>query len=61
MKMTTLGSIHLPTTQFEGSGSNGWVIGGNHTENGKPLLANDPHLGTLAPPAFYVSEVGILD
>lgn len=59
--MTTLGSIHLPTFEFEGSGSNAWVIGGNHTENGRPLLANDPHLGSLAPPAFYAAEVALLD
>jgi penicillin amidase len=25
-------------------GSNSWVIHGNHTESGLPLLANDPHL-----------------
>lgn len=24
--------------------SNNWVIHGNHTKTGKPLLANDPHL-----------------
>lgn len=59
--MTTLGSIHLPTFEYEGSGSNAWVIGGNHTENGRPLLANDPHLGSLAPPAFYAAELGLLD
>ena len=26
-------------------GSNSWVVSGARTENGKPLLANDPHLG----------------
>jgi acyl-homoserine lactone acylase PvdQ len=25
------------------------------------LLSNDPHLGSLAPPAFYVFELGLLD
>ena len=25
-------------------GSNSWVIHGNHTESGLPLIANDPHL-----------------
>ena len=31
--------------------SNSWVINGNHTDNGLPLLANDPHLGTTIPSA----------
>ena len=31
------------------SGSNSWVVSGDLTESGKPLLANDPHLGISAP------------
>ena len=54
------GSIHIPETQYEGMGSNAWVIGGNHTDNGKPLLANDPHLGLLLPSLFYMYEVSLL-
>lgn len=33
----------------EGVGSNSWVVSGALTESGKPLLANDPHLGISAP------------
>jgi penicillin amidase len=33
--------------------SNGWVIAGEHTESGKPLLANDPHLEISLPPIWY--------
>ncbi len=33
----------------EGVGSNSWVVAGEHTESGKPMLANDPHLGISAP------------
>ena len=33
----------------EGVGSNSWVVGGEHTASGLPLLANDPHLGISAP------------
>ncbi|MBO3086595.1 penicillin acylase family protein [Cellulomonas fengjieae] len=33
----------------EGVGSNSWVVSGEFTESGKPLLANDPHLGISAP------------
>jgi penicillin amidase len=34
-------------------GSNAWVIGGSHTEDGSPLLANDPHLGIRMPSIWY--------
>jgi penicillin amidase len=30
-------------------GSNNWVVAGAHTASGKPLLANDPHLGLGVP------------
>ena len=33
----------------EGVGSNSWVVSGELTESGKPMLANDPHLGISAP------------
>lgn len=33
----------------EGIGSNSWVVSGEHTESGLPLLANDPHLGAALP------------
>ncbi|MDH5020890.1 penicillin acylase family protein [Halobacterium rubrum] len=36
-----------------GIGSNSWVVSGEHTESGEPLLANDPHLSLLAPPVWY--------
>ena len=37
----------------EFNGSNNWVISGELTENGKPLLANDPHLGLGTPSIWY--------
>jgi penicillin amidase len=37
----------------EGVGSNAWVVGGEHTTTGKPLLANDPHLGVGIPGIWY--------
>ncbi|GGL03245.1 penicillin acylase family protein [Planomonospora parontospora] len=36
-----------------GIGSNSWVVGGAHTATGKPLLANDPHLGPRMPSIWY--------
>ncbi len=35
------------------AGSNEWAVGGVHTENGLPLLANDPHLALGAPSTLY--------
>ena len=32
-----------------GLGSNSWVVGGQYTQSGLPLLANDPHLGPTLP------------
>ena len=34
--------------------SNNWVIAGKRTANGKPILANDPHLQASAPPVWYL-------
>lgn len=36
----------------QAQGSNNWVVGASRTSNGKPLLANDPHL-TLNNPAIW--------
>lgn len=34
-------------------GSNNWVVSGEHTATGKPLLANDMHLELTLPPIWY--------
>jgi penicillin amidase len=34
-------------------GSNSWVVSGDHTATGAPLLANDPHLGSQTPSIWY--------
>ncbi|MFD0272876.1 penicillin acylase family protein [Kitasatospora sp. NPDC127111] len=39
--------------QGQGIGSNSWVVAGSHTTTGKPLLANDPHLGPGLPSVWY--------
>jgi len=33
----------------DGIGSNSWVVDGEHSSTGQPLLANDPHLGVTMP------------
>ncbi|MFE2063792.1 penicillin acylase family protein [Streptomyces sp. NPDC059467] len=37
----------------QGIGSNSWVVRGDHTITGKPLLANDPHLSASLPSVWY--------
>lgn len=41
----------------DGTGSNSWVVSGEHTASGEPLLANDPHLGLSAPGIW--SQMGL--
>ena len=38
-------------------GSNSWVISGNHTTSGRPLLANDPHLDNSMPSIWMQAEL----
>jgi penicillin amidase len=38
-------------------GSNSWVVAGASSASGKPLLANDPHLGLTAPPVWYFAHL----
>ncbi|HMM95010.1 penicillin acylase family protein [Phycicoccus sp.] len=39
----------------DGVGSNSWVVSGAHTKSGKPLLANDPHLG-IGQPGIWIQN-----
>jgi penicillin amidase len=41
----------------EGKGSNNWALAGSRTVSGKPLLANDPHLGLSAPAIWYFARL----
>ncbi|MBU0596515.1 penicillin acylase family protein, partial [Candidatus Bipolaricaulota bacterium] len=40
-----------------GGGTNAWVVSGEWTESGLPLLANDTHLGIQLPTVWY--EIGL--
>ena len=42
-----------PFEARDGIGSNNWVISDKYTKNGKPILANDPHLALTVPPVWY--------
>ncbi len=45
----------LPACAGCAPGSNNWVISGKHTASGKPLLANDMHLGLSVPNIWYMA------
>jgi acyl-homoserine lactone acylase PvdQ len=39
------------------TGSNVFVVHGNHTASGEPILASDPHLDNQMPCMWYQSEI----
>lgn len=39
------------------NGSNNWVISGQKSASGKPMLANDPHLGLSTPSIWYETHL----
>jgi penicillin amidase len=41
--------------------SNNWVVSGKRTADGKPLLANDPHLRNTQPPIWYLVNLSAPD
>jgi len=46
-----------PPSLPEGAGSNNWVVAGARSASGKPLLANDPHLGLNVPAIWYFAHL----
>jgi len=47
----------LGNSRSEAIGSNNLVVDGTLTATGKPLLANDPHLGARLPSTWYLAHV----
>lgn len=47
----------FPPRPPEGQGSNNWVLAGDHTVSGRPLLANDPHLDLSTPSLWYLAHL----
>lgn len=48
---------HIPAWLDQVSASNSWLISSANTKSGKPVLANDPHLGFRAPGLWYLARV----
>jgi penicillin G amidase len=51
----------LGNATTEALGSNNWVVAGSLTASGKPMLANDPHLGTHLPSTWYLAHMSAGD
>ena len=47
----------LPQPLGPAQASNEWVVSGIRATSGKPLLANDPHLGLGAPGVWYLARI----
>jgi penicillin G amidase len=47
----------LPDTAGPIRASNNWVVDGAHSASGKPILADDPHLGFSAPGTWYLARI----
>src|SRR5215472_5885556 len=54
-----LDSLYAAIPPFVGPvyASNNWVVDGAHSDSGKPVLANDPHLGFAAPGFWYLARL----
>ena len=54
-----LGQLYaaLPEAMGPHFASNNWVVDGAHSVSGKPLLANDPHLGFSTPGFWYLARL----
>lgn len=46
---------------YEGLGSNNWALSGDFTSTGKPILANDMHLGMGVPSIWYENHLCTID
>jgi penicillin G amidase len=49
----------FPASSESAVGSNNWVVSGAHSETGKPLLANDPHLALATPAIWYFAHLSV--
>jgi len=41
--------------------SNNWVISGDRTQSGLPVVANDPHLSLMAPSVWYLAHLEVTE
>jgi len=51
--VSVAGQFNTELLPNEFNGSNNWVVSGDKTKSGKPILADDPHLGLSTPSIWY--------
>lgn len=51
------GLAALDRNHGTGEGSNNWAVRGEHTDNGRPLLANDSHAGLTSPNRMHLHHL----
>jgi penicillin amidase len=44
-------------TELENIGSNNWIVSGDHTQSGYPIMANDPHRSLAVPSLRYMAHL----
>jgi penicillin amidase len=55
---TTVNSTAMaPIVPDRDNGSNNWAVAGTKTKSGRPILANDPHLGLNLPALWYEVQI----
>lgn len=55
---TTVNSTAMaPIVPDRDNGSNNWAVAGTKTKSGRPILANDPHLGLNLPSLWYEVQI----
>lgn len=53
--------LHAALRGFRVLGSNNWAVAGEHTDNGKPLICNDPHQPLASPSVMYAMHLNSAD
>lgn len=51
------GAAIAPVVPDKNNGSNNWAVAGSKTKSGRPILANDPHLGLNLPSLWYEVQI----
>lgn len=54
LNLNPFGSEAATAIDFNAEGSNNWVISGNKTQSGYPIMSNDPHRAITVPSLRYI-------
>lgn len=57
----SLERMHRALSAFQVLGSNNWAVDGRFTDNGKPLICNDPHQPLQSPNVMYALHLNSAD